>query len=137
MFPKLFTIGSFYLPTYGVLVALGFLAGLSITVKLARKSGLDAEKITNLAVYVALAGLLGAKLLMIAFDWPDIQIFSLATLQAAGVFQGGLILALITAYFYIRHNQLPVSLYPMLSLPEWRSPRHRPPGMLRRRMLLG
>jgi phosphatidylglycerol:prolipoprotein diacylglycerol transferase len=107
LFPKIFTIGSFYLPTYGVLVALGFLAGLSITVKLARKSGLDADKVTNLAVYVALGGLIGAKLLMIAFDWPDIQIFSLATLQAAGVFQGGLILALLTAFFYIRHNKLP------------------------------
>jgi phosphatidylglycerol---prolipoprotein diacylglyceryl transferase len=107
LFPKLITIGSFYLPTYGVLVALGFLAGLSITVKLARKGNLDPEKVTNLAVYVALAGLLGAKLLMIAFDWPDIQIFSLATLQAAGVFQGGLILALIAAFFYIRHNKLP------------------------------
>jgi phosphatidylglycerol:prolipoprotein diacylglycerol transferase len=107
LFPKIFTIGSFYLPTYGVLVALGFLAGLSITVKLARKSGLDAEKVTNLAVYVALGGLIGAKLLMIAFDWPDIQVFSLATLQAAGVFQGGLILALLTAFFYIRHNKLP------------------------------
>src|SRR5271163_3318480 len=73
LFPKIFSIGSFYLPTYGVLVALGFLVGLWITVKLARKSGLDAEKITNLAVYVALGGLIGAKLLMIAFDWPDIQ----------------------------------------------------------------
>jgi phosphatidylglycerol:prolipoprotein diacylglycerol transferase len=108
VFPKIFTIGSFYLPTYGVLVALGFLAGLSVTIRLARKGGLDPEKITNLAVYVALAGLLGAKLLMIAFDWPEIQIFSLATLQAAGVFQGGLILALITAFFYIRHNNLQV-----------------------------
>jgi phosphatidylglycerol:prolipoprotein diacylglycerol transferase len=108
LFPKIFSIGSFYLPTYGVLVALGFLAGLWITVKLARNGGLDPEKITNLAVYVALGGLIGAKLLMIAFDWPDIQIFSLSTLQAAGVFQGGLILALIVAYFYIRHNKLPV-----------------------------
>ncbi len=108
MFPKIFSIGTFYLPTYGVLVALGFLAGLWITVKLARSSGLDPEKVTNLAVYVALAGLIGAKLLMIVFDWPDIQIFSLATLQAAGVFQGGLILALITAFFYIRHSHLPV-----------------------------
>ena len=108
MFPKIFSIGTFFLPTYGVLVALGFLTGLWITVKIAKKSGIDGEKITNLAVYVALAGLIGAKLLMIAFDWPDIQIFSMSTLQAAGVFQGGLILALITAFFYIRHNKLPV-----------------------------
>jgi len=108
LFPKIFSIGTFFLPTYGVLVALGFLAGLWITVKLAKKGGLDGEKVMNLAVYVALAGLIGAKLLMIAFDWPDIQIFSLSTLQAAGVFQGGLILALIAAFFYIRHNKLPV-----------------------------
>ena len=107
MFPKLISIGTFYVPTYGVLVALGFLAGLSLTLRLAKKSGLDSEKVTNLAVYVALAGILGAKLLMIVFDWPDIRIFSIETLQAAGVFQGGLILALVTAFFYIRKAQLP------------------------------
>ena len=107
MFPKIISTGSFYLPTYGVLVALAFLAGLTITVKLARRSGLDAELITNLAVYCALAGLLGAKLLMILFDWPDIKIFSLSTLQAAGVFQGGLVLAILAAFFYVRSQGLP------------------------------
>jgi phosphatidylglycerol:prolipoprotein diacylglycerol transferase len=112
VFPKLFSIGSFYLPTYGVMVALAFLAGLAITVKLARRSGLNAELMTNLAVYVALAGMLGAKLLMIVFDWNRYManpsdIFSLATLQAAGVFQGGLVLALVTAFWYLRHQGLP------------------------------
>src|SRR5215467_2466372 len=98
MLPKLFQYGDFYLPTYGVLVALAFLAGLWVTVRLARRAGLNPELITNLAVYVALAGMLGAKILMIVFDWPTFskqpsEIFSLSTLQAAGVFQGGLILA--------------------------------------------
>ncbi len=108
MLPKLISFGSYYLPTYGVLVALGFLTGLWVTVRLARRSGLNGELITNLAIYAALAGLLGAKLLMIAFDWPDVQIFSLAFWQAAGVFQGGLILALLMAYFYLRRNKLPM-----------------------------
>jgi phosphatidylglycerol:prolipoprotein diacylglycerol transferase len=113
VFPKLISIGSFYLPTYGVMVALAFLAGLGITVKLARRSGLNSELITNLAVYVALAGMLGAKILMIVFDWNRYMahpgdIFSMATLQAAGVFQGGLILALGTAYFYMRSQSLPL-----------------------------
>jgi phosphatidylglycerol:prolipoprotein diacylglycerol transferase len=112
MFPKLFTIGSFYLPTYGVLVALGFLAGLTVTVRLARRSGLNPELMTNLAIYVALAGLAGAKLLMFVFDWPEFaahpsEFFSLSTLQAAGVFQGGLILAVIVAYLYMRKQGLP------------------------------
>src|SRR5712671_4182074 len=67
LLPKLISIGSFYLPTYGVLVALGFLAGLTVAVRLGRRLGLPAETLTNLAVYVALAGLAGAKILMISF----------------------------------------------------------------------
>ena len=111
VFPKIISIGTFYLPTYGVLVALGFLAGLWVTVKLARRSGLNAELITNLAVYSALAGLLGAKILMLIFDWgaPDKPpIFSLSTLQAAGVWQGGFILAVLVAFLYMRQNKLPL-----------------------------
>jgi phosphatidylglycerol:prolipoprotein diacylglycerol transferase len=113
MLPKLISIGSFYLPTYGVMVALAFLAGLWVTVKLARRSGLSPELVTNLAVYVALAGMLGAKILMIIFDWHRYMsnpsdIFSLATLQAAGVFQGGLILALVTAILYMRQQKMPM-----------------------------
>jgi phosphatidylglycerol:prolipoprotein diacylglycerol transferase len=113
LYPKLIEIGTFYLPTYGVLVALGFLAGLTVTVRLARRSGYNAELITNLAVYVALAGMLGAKIAMILFDWRDYlaepgRIFSFETLQAAGVFQGGLILALAVAYFYMKKQNLPV-----------------------------
>ena len=109
MFPKLFHLGNFYLPTYGVLVALGFLAGLWITVRLARRAGMNPEIVTNLAVYSALAGLLGAKILMILFDWGQRDkppIFSLSTLQAAGVWQGGFVLALIVAIFYMRQNKL-------------------------------
>jgi phosphatidylglycerol:prolipoprotein diacylglycerol transferase len=80
---------------------------------LARRSGLNPELVTNLAVYVALAGLLGAKLMMFVFDWRDFaahpsQIFSLNTLQAAGVFQGGLILAIAFAFFYVRRQGLPI-----------------------------
>src|ERR1700676_4824812 len=112
MFPKLISIGSFYIPTYGVLVALAFIAGLAVTVRLGQRAGLNKDLITNLAVYCALAGLLGAKILMILFDWHYFaadprEIFSRATLQPAGVFQGVLLLAVITAFLYIRHMGLP------------------------------
>ena len=111
MFPKLFQYGNFFLPTYGVLVALAFLAGLWVTLKLARRTGVNTELVTNLVVYSALAGMLGAKLLMIAFDWDHFRsdpadIFSLSTLQAAGVYQGGLILAIVVAFFYLNHHKM-------------------------------
>jgi phosphatidylglycerol---prolipoprotein diacylglyceryl transferase len=113
MFPKLFSIGSFYIPTYGVLVALGFLSGLGITLRLARRAGLQAEQITNLAVYCAIAGIVGAKLFMFLFDLGDYvrdpgRIFTLETLQAAGVFHGGFIAALLMAWLYMRRQHLPV-----------------------------
>jgi phosphatidylglycerol:prolipoprotein diacylglycerol transferase len=112
MLPKLISIGSFYIPTYGVLVALGFLAGLGITLRLARKAGMPAETISNLAVYCAIAGLIGAKLFMFLFDIGDYvrnpgRIFTFETLQAAGVFHGGFIAAFLMALFYMRRQQLP------------------------------
>jgi len=111
MLPKLFSIGDFFLPTYGVLVAGGVLLGLLVTTRLARQHKLDPEKITNLVLYVVFAGMLGAKLAMFAFDWgyyaqrPE-EIFSLATLQAAGVFQGGLVTALLVAWWYVRREKM-------------------------------
>lgn len=112
MLPKLISIGSFYLPTYGVLVALAFLAALWLVSRLARGAGLNSEAVVNLGVYCALAGIVGAKVLMIVLD-PEfrahpMEVLSLSTLQSAGIFYGGLIAALVTAYFYMRKQGLPV-----------------------------
>jgi phosphatidylglycerol:prolipoprotein diacylglycerol transferase len=111
MLPKLFSTGDFFLPTYGLLVALGVLLGLMVTTRLGRRKGMDPEKITNLVLYVVFAGMIGAKLAMFLFDWqyyaqrPQ-EIFTLSTLQAAGVFQGGLVLSLIVAWWYVRREKL-------------------------------
>lgn len=112
MCPRLFTIGSFSLPTYGVLVALGFLVGLYVAGRLARRSGFDPDKITNLGVYVFLAAILGAKAFMILHNLDDYierpgQILSFSTLQAGGVFYGGLLAALATAIWFSRKHGLP------------------------------
>ncbi len=112
MYPKLISIGDFFLPTYGVLVAIAFLVALWMASRLAKRSGLRSEAVVNLGIYCALAGMLGAKLLMIVFDIPYFaahpgEIFSRSTLQAAGVFQGGLALAIVFAVFYTRRHQLP------------------------------
>ncbi len=113
MFPKILSIGDFYLPAYGALVALGVLAGLKVSGALAKRRGMDVEVVSNLVVVCALSGLAGAKLAMIIFDWEShyrqnvADIFSISTLQAAGVFQGGLILAILVAWWYMRKHGLP------------------------------
>jgi phosphatidylglycerol:prolipoprotein diacylglycerol transferase len=111
MLPKLIQIGSFYLPTYGVLVAAAFLTALWMAGKLGRMQGLSRDAIMNLGVYCALAGIVGAKLFMIALDpyyhKNPAQIFTLSTLQSAGIWYGGFILALLFAFFYMRKEGLP------------------------------
>jgi phosphatidylglycerol---prolipoprotein diacylglyceryl transferase len=110
--PRLFHIGNFSLPTYGLLVSLGVLVGLWISVRNSEKSGIDPEHAWNFGILVVLAGIVGAKILYIVNDWSYYtahprEIFSLSTLQAGGVFSGGLLAAFIGAAWYIRKNRMP------------------------------
>jgi len=112
VFPRLFHIGSFNVPTYGFLVALGVLIGLWISVRNSQKQGIDPDHAWNLGILVVLCGILGAKILYIINDWSTYaahpgEIFSLSTLQAGGVFSGGLIAALLAAAWYIRKHHMP------------------------------
>lgn len=119
MHPRLFTIDSFQLfgrvwgpltlHTYGVLLAIAFLAGLWIANRQARKSGLDPARITDMAVYVLIGGLIGAKLMLVAVEY---QFYFhnprelLSILQSGGVFYGGLLGALPVAWWYARRHAL-------------------------------
>jgi phosphatidylglycerol:prolipoprotein diacylglycerol transferase len=112
MFPRLFSIGPFDLPTYGVLVATGLLLGLYVAARLGEREGLQRDEVYNLGIYVALAGILGSKLALILqerrrYFADPAELFSMATLQSGGVFYGGLILALLVGLWYTRRRQFP------------------------------
>jgi phosphatidylglycerol:prolipoprotein diacylglycerol transferase len=112
VFPRLFQLGNFSLPTYGLLVATGVLVGLWVSVRMAQRQGIDAEKTWNLGILVVLSGILGAKILMILVDLGYYtshprEIFSLGTWQAGGVFSGGFLAALLAAAWYIRKHRMP------------------------------
>jgi phosphatidylglycerol:prolipoprotein diacylglycerol transferase len=100
------------LPTYGLLVSLGVLVGLWISVRNAEESGIDPEHAWNFGILVVLAGIVGAKVLYIVNDWTYYsehphEIFSFSTLQAGGVFSGGLLAAFLAAAWYVRKNHMP------------------------------
>ena len=111
MYPEIFHIP--FLHSYGVLVALAFLAGLWMAARLARQEHLNVDAVTNLGIYCALAAIAGAKLMMFLVDFryyrehPG-ELFSFATLQAGGVFYGGLIAALGISWWYMRKTRLPM-----------------------------
>lgn len=111
MYPVLFRIGNFPINTYGVFLALAFLGGIMVATKLAARDGLPRERIYDLCLWMLLASLVGSKILMF-FTEPEYrehpaQLFSLDFLRSGGVFYGGLIGAVTTAYILIRRYGLP------------------------------
>jgi phosphatidylglycerol:prolipoprotein diacylglycerol transferase len=103
------TVGPLALPTYGVLLVLGMLAGLWVVTRQARKQGLVAETITDMAVYAIIAGLIGAKLLLLVVEWPYYSRNPremLSLFQSGGVFYGGLLGAIPVAFWYARKHRL-------------------------------
>jgi phosphatidylglycerol:prolipoprotein diacylglycerol transferase len=100
------------MPTYGLLVSLGVLIGLWISVRNSQKQGIDPDNAWNLGIIVVMCGIIGAKVLYIIVDWGEYaahpgEIFSLNTLQAGGVFSGGLIGAFAAAAWYIHRHRMP------------------------------
>lgn len=112
MHPKLLEFGDFFLPAYGFFVALGFLAGMLVAQRLAKRRGLDPELLVGAALYTALVGLAGAKLALILQDFSYYsqnpgQLFSLNMLQSAGIFYGGVLAGFAFFVWYMRKHDIP------------------------------
>lgn len=114
MHPRLITTPYFTLHTFGVLLALAFLASLLWAMRTARKQGLDTDRMASLCLWAIVGSILGAKLLMILRSASDYiadpsLLWSVSTLQSAGDFYGGFLGALgASALFFLRHRDVPV-----------------------------
>ncbi len=111
MYPELFRIGDFPINTYGVLLALSFLAALWIAARLGARDGLPRERIYDLGLWMLGGGLVGSKLLLLLVEpvyrdkpW---QLISLDFFRSAGVWYGGFLGGLTIGYFLMRRYGLP------------------------------
>ena len=111
MHPILFEIGNWPVYSYGVLLAAAYLLALQLAVWRAKRRGIDPNRVMDLGIWIIIAALVGAKLLLIVVDWDYYrsnprEIFSLV--RSAGVFYGGLVVATLTGLVLIRRYKLPV-----------------------------
>ena len=113
MKPILLHLGNFQLHSFGLLVALGFLAGLAAAARNVRKAGLNGELVYDLAPWLVGAGLVGARLLYVISYWdkdfagqPLIE--TIAVWKGGLVFYGGLILAILVALWRVHSMKLPL-----------------------------
>jgi len=110
VFPRLVRIGSFYIPTYGVVLAIAYLVGIWMLRRKARAEGLPEQKIFDFSLYVLAAAILGAKLLLVIVEWRHYMKSAgnfIEVLRSGGVFYGGLIAATFVGIAYMRKHRLP------------------------------
>jgi phosphatidylglycerol:prolipoprotein diacylglycerol transferase len=106
----LIQIGSFYIPTYGVILAIAYLVGIWMLRRKARAEGLPEQKIFDFSLYVLAAAILGAKLLLVIVEWRhyvENPRSLVEVLRSGGVFYGGLIAATAVGIAYMARHRLP------------------------------
>ncbi len=110
MHPILFEIGGFPVYTYGVLLGAAYLVGLQFALMRARARGLDADRVLDLGIWIIVSALVGAKLLLLVVDFESFRTPAgmLLLLRSAGVFYGGLIVAVLVALWYLWRHRMPM-----------------------------
>ena len=110
MYPELFDLGPITVYSYGVLLAVSYLIGLQLARVRGRRWGIAPDRVLDLGIYIIIAALVGAKVLLLLVDFDQFtesptELLSLA--RSGGVFYGGLLAAIGVAFWYIQKHQLP------------------------------
>ena len=109
MYPILIKIGPLTIHTYGFFVALGFLVGLGLAVRQARKEGIPSQKIVDLGFYILLASIIGSRLFFVFINSSyymrkPLDIFKIW--EGGLVFYGGVLLVIPTVIWYVKKSDL-------------------------------
>lgn len=111
MYPIIIKIGPLTVYTYGMFVAAGFLLGVALAVREARRQGMPYERVADLGFYILLGAIVGSRLLYVMlnagyFISRPLDIFKIW--QGGLVFYGGLAAAVALAVWHMRRHSLPV-----------------------------
>ncbi len=122
MYPTLFTIGPFTVHSFGLCVALGFLAALYAMTRLARRGfvpGLPEEGVSQLVICAMAGGAAGARFAYVCEHWsvefagrPFVEVFRFD--KGGLMFYGGLFGAIVVIALFSRAKK--VSLIRVLDL---------------------
>jgi phosphatidylglycerol:prolipoprotein diacylglycerol transferase len=118
VYPRFLQFGPFIIPSYGVLLAAGILCGLALSVVLARRAGLDSEKIWNLGLMGVVTAIIAARLLLTLTNWSSLRtapfraapllLLSLSGARSPVFALGGIAIALLACAAYAMRTHLPL-----------------------------
>jgi len=111
-FEKLTVIsfGPVNIQVWGLLVALGMLAGLLFSLHEAKKKKMNTDNFIDMFILVFIGSIIGSRLLYVAQFWDNYKnnLWSIVNVNEGGlVFLGGVILAILLILIYTRFKKLP------------------------------
>lgn len=99
----LFSIGSFTIHGYGLMIAIGFFVALMYASWQCKKKDLDGDFVFNLAMLVLVIGWLGGKILYTIVEFKEFLVNPLNVLASEGfVVYGGVVTGTLTVIFYTK-----------------------------------
>ena len=104
-------IGPIPIRMYGLMIGIGFLFGIWLASRRAKKEGIDPDRILDMGVYLLLAAIVGSRLLYVLTNLAE---FSANPLEAFAIWKGGLVFyggmlaAVPVGIWYVRKHNLPV-----------------------------
>lgn len=108
MIPVLFEIGPIKIYSFGLMMGLAFIVANILFVREFQRKGMPPEKAGTITLIALVAGVVGSKLFSVFENWdrfvedPSGELFSAAGLT----FYGGLILATLSIWLYVRKHKL-------------------------------
>jgi phosphatidylglycerol:prolipoprotein diacylglycerol transferase len=108
MHPVLFRFGWFSVYSFGFMLAVSFLLGIYLSTRRAQRFGIDPQHILDLSVYLIISGVVGSRLLYVAFHLGEyrnpVDVFALW--QGGATLYGGFLLAVLAGYVFSKKRNI-------------------------------
>jgi phosphatidylglycerol:prolipoprotein diacylglycerol transferase len=109
--PIFLKLGPLTIRWYGLMIALGFLAATYAARRMAKRWGIDGDKIVNGTLITFIGGIIGARLYFVALSWSYFASRPaeiLATWNGGLSIHGGIVGGLLTGIIYCKMQKLPL-----------------------------
>ncbi len=109
MYPELFKIGPFTVYSFGLMLGIAFIVASYFLTKEVERKGLDPNIATTITLLAIIFGIVGSKLLDLIENWDRFIANPIGMAFSPGglTFYGGLILAIIAIWLFVRRKKIP------------------------------
>lgn len=108
MYPYILHSGHLILPTFGVLVALGLMAGLTLSLRTATNVGLPPDRVWNAGLFMLVTAFVLSRLLLALENFSIFIHFPVLLLMVPSLTPLGIVLTIIATLVYLRLRHLPL-----------------------------